>query len=1122
MSSRPPVADAGAREVAVMAAHSVLVQAPAGSGKTTLLTQRYLRLLARVERVENILALTFTRRAAQEMRERVLMALRTAGGGDAPATDPTTRELARAARAHLDALGVNLELQPARLRIETIDAFNAWVAAQLPVGAGTGSSPKVLSDARPCYEEAARRALSHEQDDEFGAAVEAVLALDDQRWGALLALIANMLPHRDRWLPLLAGRLQAATTALDAEQLARVRRHFDEDLQVLVARVLANAAELLGTERLEALAAVARTAARNLGRSKPLMAAWLEVDGPQRIEAGDFARWRCVADLMLTKEGRFRARFTVGEGFPPGCAEKGVISALAAELQGEPRALDVLAEIRTLPAPAYSDAQWRRVRDVAQVLVLSAAQLQAVFRDQGAVDFPAVSMAALRALGSADEPTDLGLRLDYRIQHILVDEFQDTSSAQLQLLRQLTAGWQPDDGRTVFCVGDPMQSIYGFRQAEVRAFLELADGGLGAVQFDVQRLTSNFRSARAVVEWNNASFARILPQRDDKQRGAIAFRSSLAALPDGAAAEARTEMLGFARSRDEAAAIAAMIAEATAAHPEWRVAVLVRAKSHARAVAVALRERGVAFRAVDIEPTQDRNVVRDILVLAGALLHIGDRVSWLALLRTPWVGLTLADLWCIARGSDLVWEALHDPAVIVRLSEDGQRRCARAVQVLEAAMRVRDQMSVARWVESTWLGLGGASSLANADELELAHLALVRLRDIEAQGLPDVTELPARFGNLFLTHVAAAQVEIMTIHKAKGLEFDLVVLPALQRKTPPQLGQLLLTHEFARADRDGLVMAARAPVGAEADALFDFLRRQLRDASHLEAQRLLYVACTRAKTRLVLTATLDFLRQDAGEGGDPDGEPPRLPPAGSLLRVLWPVAGASMLDTSCAPAGDADDDAPRGGALWRLPAQWSLPSDTQPSARIELPPAQREALPLFDWAGETARRVGSLVHAELQILDPAQASAASIVQRAAHYRRWLTLRGVPPPRLDDAVRRVSAALTAVLEDPKGRWILERDRRDDLREHALSAAVGGELVHAVFDRSFVADGLRWVVDYKTSQHTGGGLEAFLQNEVERYRPQLQRYAVLARLLGPEPVRVGLYFPLMRAWREWEPF
>src|ERR1700728_480511 len=198
----------------------------------------------------------------------------------------------------------------------------------------------------------------------------------------------------------------------------------------------------------------------------------------------------------------------------------------------DPRILDALIELRTLPDAYYSDAAWGRVREVAQVLVLAAAELDGVFREQGAVDFSAVSIAGVRALGSVDAPTDLSLRLDYRLQHILVDELQDTSSSQLELVRLLTAGWQQGDGRSVFCVGDPMQSIYGFRQAEVRAFLELAEEGIGELRFEVQRLRSNFRSAPPLVDWINSSFARVLPRADDRGRGAIAFRSSVAAVAD--------------------------------------------------------------------------------------------------------------------------------------------------------------------------------------------------------------------------------------------------------------------------------------------------------------------------------------------------------------------------------------------------------------------------------------------------------------------------------------------------------------------------------------------------------------------------------------------------------------
>jgi hypothetical protein len=162
------------------------------------------------------------------------------------------------------------------------------------------------------------------------------------------------------------------------------------------------------------------------------------------------------------------------------------------------------------------------------------------------------------------------------------------------------------------------------------------------------------------------------------------------------------------------------------------------------------------------------------------------------------------------------------------------------------------------------------------------------------------------------------------------------------------------------------------------------------------------------------------------------------------------------------------------------------------------------------------------VHAELQRLDLATLQPDLIRAREPGYRRWLMLRGVPREHASAAADRVVAALLAVQTDERGRWILTRRPQHDYREQALSGPMGGETQRVVFDRCFIDEaGVRWVIDYKTSEHRGGGLEVFLDREVERYRPQLERYAQLARRLGPEPIRVGLYFPLMRAWREWEP-
>ncbi len=1116
--------DGAARERAITSDGSVLVQAPAGSGKTTLLAQRYLRLLAAVDAPERILALTFTRRAAQEMRQRVLAALNAGRLAECPAgMNQLTWSLAATAKAGMDALHLDLQSQPSRLRIETIDAFNSWLASQLPIAAGAGSGLRIQTDARPSYEEAARRALAHEGADQYGRAVDRVLELDDQRWRKLVKLIADMLPSRDRWLPLLAGRLQALS-AIDPLQLGSVRRHFDEDLSLLVTRVLLRAQEVFRPEDVAALSSLMHGAAQRLQDLTP-MAPWRQDGSTLQLLAKDAARWRCMASLLLTAEKpALRKTVTKAQGFPPGCADKSAMLDLIEKFAADPRVLDVLVELRTLPDPRYSEAAWDRVREVAQVLVLAAAELDGVFREQGAVDFPAVSLGALRALGSADAPTDLTLRLDYRLQHILVDEFQDTSSAQLELVRLLTAGWQPNDGRSVFCVGDPMQSIYGFRQAEVRAFLELAEEGIGELRFEVQRLRSNFRSAPALVAWTNHCFERLMPQTDDRNRGAIAFRASEAALAPSDAADCSVQCRGFASRAAESNAIADMIAEEALKHPDWRIAVLVRAKSHARGIAASLRARDIAFRAVDIEPLHDRAAVRDIIMLARALLHWGDRIAWLAVLRAPWTGLALADLLSIARAAPLVWDSIRDDALLGSLSDEARARCARLRLVLQAIFAVRNETGVTRWVERAWLSLGGPSCMASAQELQLASAAFARLRALEERGMPDAADLAQKFADLFADHGSASAVEIMTIHKAKGLEFDMVVLPALDRSVPPDRDQLLLSHQFARSGRDGMVMAARPPVGAESDLLFEFLRCQRRDAALLEAQRLLYVACTRAKCQLRLTAVIGEA-EDAEDSQEPAARWNFRPRSGSLLRALWPVV-ANDFEFPIQQDAFQDtqtDAAPRGGPLRRLPLGWAQDLDFAPLAGEPIDVLnERDETPIFDWAGETARRVGSLVHAELHAMDLTRISESAILARADHFRRWLAQHGVPEDRLNQATQRVVEALQGVQRDPRGRWILSSGYRDDLREHALSGHWHGELSRVILDRSFIdQSGVRWVIDYKTSQHLGGSLELFLDREVARYSSQLERYARLARRLGPQPIRLGLYFPLMRAWREWAP-
>jgi ATP-dependent helicase/nuclease subunit A len=199
-----------------------------------------------------------------------------------------------------------------------------------------------------------------------------------------------------------------------------------------------------------------------------------------------------------------------------------------------------------------------------------------------------------------------------------------------------------------------------------------------------------------------------------------------------------------------------------------------------------------------------------------------------------------------------------------------------------------------------------------------------------------------------------------------------------------------------------------------------------------------------------------------------------------------------------------------------------VPAATPPDVMArgeQVPMADEEDTIEFIWARQTARRVGTVVHEALERFGVALPRVEDLPGLRVRLESRLAALGVETDGARSGAERALAALRATIEDSKGRWLFDPTHREAHSELALSGLRGAQIVNAVIDRTFVAaDGIRWVVDFKTSPHEGGDLTTFLDREERRYRPQLSLYARLARELGPEPVRAGLYFPLLTAWRE----
>ena len=1075
MSTVPQLipSDSGARRRALDPTASFIVQAPAGSGKTELLIQRLLTLLAQVDEPEEIISITFTRKASSEMRERLVGALRAAANGD-PTNSPharLTRDLATAVLERDRQADWRILEHPSRLRIETIDALASGFTRAMPWLSRFGAMPEPIEDPYSLYAIAASRTLRVlGENAPESPAVRHLLEHLDNDVARASSLIAQMLARREQWLPLVVQ-------VSDAKAL---RPLLEANLQAAI------------DDELACLKALAPNAfhehAPRMLRSKRV-----PVNLPE---------WREAAELLQTQKGDWRKKTP-----PQAKAFDRVFTALIDRLnrpEQEPFR-EALKRAPDLPEPRYNDAQWAVLETVFRILRLAAANVKAVFQTRGQVDFVEIALAALQALGPAHQPTDLALTVGHRVSHLLVDEFQDTSESQHELLRRLIGAW--DEGQTLFAVGDPMQSIYRFRQAEVGLFLDARQQGLGNLRLEPLELSANFRSAGQVVDWVNSTFQTVFPDEENASLGAVRYTHSAAFR-----ATAEEPVTLRVLSEQDDAAEAAMVARLVEEAPEGRIAVLVRARPHLKEITAEFNRRGWKYRAVQVTTLAESAIVRDLLALTRALVHLADRPAWLAVLRAPWCGLSLADLHAIAGGdhSSTIWTLVGQASACAGpqlrfpsqgLSPDGSARLARLIAALAPVLKLRRRAALRPWLEAAWIRLGGPTCLQTEAEREDAAAYLDLLGEFEEGGdIPEFDRLELRLRDLFTKPDPAAdeRLQVMTIHQAKGLEFDTVILPGLGKQPKRDESRLLLW-----SNHGGRVLLA--PASNEEDPIYKFLERHERAKDRHESRRLLYVGATRARERLHL---IGHAKQTK------DG--PR-PIAGSLLELLWPMVTPEMFVAVAA----AETAKPVERPLSRLPADWrASPVRAGIGWRRPASTAEPEGV-TFDWAGNTLRHAGVVVHRYVHRIAREGLEHWPVVRVAeskSEVESALGSLGVPSSELASSTTRVLEALTGTLEDPMGRWTLS-PFPEAQSELALSAAFESRTVHVVIDRTFIDDtGTRWIVDYKTSAHAGAGVEAFLDNEVERYRGQLTLYERVMRLQDPgRPIRLGLYFPLLKTWR-----
>ncbi len=1118
----PAPADAKVRDEALDPSRSLILESPAGSGKTALLTARYLALLARVGHPRQILAVTFTNRAAAEMLDRITGVLKRALKGERPKGDGSWKDTLLALA--LDAVSAHRPLgrrllSPDTLMVSTFHGFCARVVRGWPLEAdvppGLGLLEPVEQDEllAACVSDALASVAAGTATYEEMAAFRRRLAAADNSVRTLREQLLDLLKRRDRLL--LVGSLFAEGGA-------------DGFTGTLASRTDQLAASFMRPmeEYFSARAGAWSDLKRALDSAGVPMAERLPAAVPGTGVA-HAAAWRTAAEVFLTGSAdkspsarSVRQSMGRGTGFPDGF-KKHPASALIRELP--PSVASRLAFVASWPDAGLDGAGAAALADM---VCLAGAVLSRFRRARNArgLDFTELEAAALRALNRFERPSESLIFFHEHLRHVLVDEAQDVNDMQVRILGALTQGWEPHGTETLFVVGDPKQSIYRFRRAEVALFRRMQRTGLareGEANFPLHalRLSANFRSRPHLVAFANALFGNVMADPDETLDEVSFAPSEPSREASGAPSPVLAALFTCASSRSqvedrptraqarekEAAFVAARVANLLARGVAGdRIAVLIPARTHLAAFVAAFESLRVPLRIKEGRPMLDAPEVRHLLNLFRALVRPYDDVAWAGALRAPWSRAPLPALEALAAGSPGPWSA--------RLGEAGDAHPAleRFGQVLRHAAPAFGREPFAATLQRVWEDLGGpaatvglsgpqgvANALALFDRLLTCpssppEEALARLERL----LEDAYTPPDPRG-------AAAGVQVMTIHGAKGLEFDHVFAVAMdhqparnRRETPAFLVDLIPGNA-----RDPLA-AATADRRTGEKVLAHMLLAELgRGRDTAEFKRQFYVAVTRAKEALTLTGLDERLK---------DGSPSASAGPGlAAVEEAWEegLVGPPLFVLEHDPCPDAavPPEVPPGRLLPQPPpfAPRPLPYVISSPSEVEQQTAQA-ARPGSDEASPEAQARGVVMHrifetlARREPMPGADAVAAALVEEkltlplaremAGDLVQEARLAWNFPP-MQNLLRGAEVVAEWPIEDYDGRGRL-RVGRVDLRVQSPAGIV--------------------IVDFKTGR-PAGRLSEWIEAQRRAYSGQLKAYVGMARRAGlGEGLRAALLF------------
>lgn len=1016
----------------------VMILASAGSGKTYALTNRFIRLLAHGAKPERIAALTFTRKAAGEFFDEILKKLAHAAE-DESAAGRLAREIEIPTLRTADFLRLLREMTDAmhRLNLGTLDSFFARIVRAFPLELGLGGDFEVLQDhaAQAERRRVLRRMFAHPpadggaaRQDFIEAFKRATFGTEEKRLGARLDAFLD--EHAETFL-----------SAPEGEAWGRAMRIWPEGSAWLAAaddkRREAAAATLRAALPWESLGDKQRERLENFFAALPAWSAGAPLPKPVAyVVENAFKAWPAVREITVERK---KVALSIEASQALHDLVQGIVGAELA------RRLEVTQGIFAV-LRGYEQVYDQAVRRAGR---LTFADVQRLLRP----DTP--DGARLLTREAAEEARlFIDWRLDAQIDHWLLDEFQDTSFGQWSVLRNLIdeAVQDPTAARSFFYVGDVKQAIYAWREGDSRLFREIFDHYNAAAPGRIreERLDRSYRSGPEVIEMVNRVFGDAAVMRE-------LFPEAVARRWNDEWRDhqsAKTELRGFASLRtapDEAGRFGEtlrILQETGALERGLSVAVLVQKNRTAGELADYLRRQG-GLRAIadsDLKVGMDNPFTCALLALFRAAAHPGDTAAWAHVTMTP-VQTVLASEHC------------ESPEAVAR-------------RVLGEIHDLGFERTVEQWVRKLEPALAPTDQFSRERGRQLAEAA----RLFDETGSREVSEF-LQFVESYAVRDAdlAAVVRVMTVHKAKGLGFDVVILPDLEgTKLASRRKGLAVKRALGTRSVEWVYDLPPETFYAEDPVLSDHVAQLEADACY-EQLALLYVGMTRAKQAMYVitepvgtSRSINFpklLEQTLGETWSRGSE-----------RWYEAVKSASA------------DTAPDQGLMPVNVARVTRRSAATPSA---MKGTELEAARFFALEGGKAAEFGNVLHRLLAQVDWIDAAA---LQR---YRESWRAEG-------EAGREA----LAVLESPRlaSLWKLPVGGATVWRERSFEITIDQAWLTGVFDRVIVSLGKDGrpdraiVYDFKTDRGVAGreGMAA------TRHASQLGLYRRVVAVLAGLPL------------------